>query len=110
MEVLFSSLGSLLTQLPVILVWLAGFILAVTRWQRHPKSSLFLTLALIIFAGQTLFKSIIDFALPVYMIQQGGSGSQMGIVFVGLGVLRAIVAAIAWILVLLAVFSEREEA
>lgn len=110
MVFLVSSLGNLLTQLPVILVWLAGFIFAVTRWQRHPKSSLFLTLALLILAGLMLFNSILGIALPQYMMQQDIPASQMGIVFTARSILSAIVSAIAWILVLLAVFSEREEA
>lgn len=108
MSLFLSSLGSLLTQLPIWLVWIAGFILAVTRWQRHPKASLMLCIALMLFAGQALLNSILGVALPQLLYQQGLPMAQMGLILTLRNVVGAFISAGAWVLVLLAVFSDRE--
>ncbi len=93
------SLVSVATQLPFLLVWLAGAVVAMVRWERHPLVSGLVLVG----AGIEVLMGVARIALPMMAQQRGMPISQMGLVYGGLGC----VSEIAIGLVLTAVFIER---
>lgn len=61
---LFQVLTNLLTQLPSLITLFVCLIIAVVRWKRHPKVSLFASLAFIFLIVHTLFFSSAYIWLP----------------------------------------------
>jgi hypothetical protein len=100
-------LASLLLQSPILLVWLAGFILAVVYWRRHPRVSLFTVIALVIFLVETLVDSYLNLWLPLMLSERGMGAVQLGQFYMIKGFVSAIIGAVAWGLLVAAIFSER---
>ena len=105
----FSAVSSCLTQLPVILIWLVGIVLAVTRWQRHPKVSLLALIALVLALLETIVNGFLSVWIPVMLTEQGVSTAQMGTVFGIWRFISSIVGAVIWGLVLAAIFRWRDD-
>lgn len=102
-----ASVAAFLTQLPELLVWLAGIGWAIFRWQYHPKVSRLTLIALI---GMILLTTISGFLaawLPFWLIQSGMSSGQMGMVLGGMRILQVILGAVIWTVVLVAIFGWR---
>jgi hypothetical protein len=110
MSSLTAVLGALLPGVPLYLVWLAGLGLAVVHWERYPKVSLLLTLGLAILFIQSLAGAVLSTWLPVMLSRRGMMPSRMGVLFAVQGVVMGLVRAVAWGLVLGAVFVRREDA
>ncbi|MCB0214298.1 MAG: hypothetical protein KDJ52_33475 [Anaerolineae bacterium] len=103
---IIATLTSFASQLPVILVWLAGFIMAIVFWRRHPRVSLLTVIAMVGFFINTLVGTYISLWLP-RMQPQGWSMEQIGMAFAVSGFIRAFISAILWGLLLVAVFGWR---
>jgi hypothetical protein len=94
-----------LVQIPIFLVWLVGLAFAVIRWRRHPRVSLLATSGLLLF-----FLRALNFPLIRLWIQQRAAETfQVGIRFSALNLGSALVGALAWALILIAVFSQRSQ-
>lgn len=92
-------------QAPAFLVWLAGLVVALALWRRHPRVSLFAALGLLLAAVRAVVAPWID-----YWIRNSGLGlTQIGIRFAVLNVVSAVISAAAWTLVLIAVFGWRSK-
>jgi hypothetical protein len=109
MEILYAVLASLLAQLPVFLIWLGGAILCLVFWKRCPRAALFTLIALILFFGISLFDNYLSIVVPIYARERGWSASQTGVYFAVKGVLASLARAVAWVLVLLAIFGWRNK-
>lgn len=100
-------LGNYLAQLPVFLALLAGIILALVRWRKHPRISL---LALLGF-GTLLLLSLVFTGLaawlPGWLIQRGLAAARLGRYIAVLNGLRSLLAAVGWVFLIAAVFSGR---
>lgn len=92
-------------QIPVFIVWIVGGIMAIARWQRHPRPSLLLVVALSIFLLRALVVPIASFSLVHGDLGFERMGMAQGVV----SVVSALVAVVAWILVLAAALGWREE-
>jgi hypothetical protein len=97
-----------LTWLPLYLLWLLGIILAVIRWQRHPKVSILAGLAFVILIVNGMASTITFAWLPGYLqTGQNYSAEQVGQVLSVARVFFNLVSAVAWALILVAIFAER---
>jgi hypothetical protein len=100
--------ASVLPQLPLVLVWLAGTVCAWVNWRRHPRPALLTFIAMVLF----LIEPLIGMAMP-YMPSQldptlGWNGRDL--MLFG-GIVRcawSVVSAIGFVLLLLAVFAWRD--
>ena len=97
-------LSSYLVQLPVLLIWLVGIVIAAVRWRRHPRVSLLLCLALVLLGARALIVPVIRYRVQISDLPVGQMGYRFGV----LNVVSAVVGAVAWILVLVAAFRERD--
>ena len=109
MEMLAPTLTALLTQLPVILVLLAGFILSLIHWQQHPRVSLLTAIAVVGFLAIMLIQTFLNVWLPITLYQQDWDASQIGIIFTMNSVISSLASAVLWGLLLIAMFGWRNE-
>jgi hypothetical protein len=96
-------LSNYVVQIPILLVWIVGLVIAVIRWERYPRASLFATVALVIFIGRLLVNP-----LSRWWIQTSGANvTQIGARFAVLNVISSLVGALAWALLLAGFFAGR---
>jgi hypothetical protein len=97
-----------LTWLPLYLLWMVGIILALVRWQRHPKVSILAGLAFLILIVNGMASTMTMAWLPGYLQSaQNYSAEQLGQVLSVVRVFFNLVSAVAWSLILVAIFGER---
>ena len=103
---MISVLSNLLVQLPSMAVMVVGLIVAIARWQRHPRVSLLLVVAL-------LAQLLTSFTQPIaqnILIGTGASASELGLYFAILGIVSSIEYAVSLGLILWAAFGWRDTA
>ena len=99
---------SMLFNIPLLMVWGGIAVVAVTRWQRHPRVSLLTIIAILIMSIQLIINSSLT-VLPVILIDQGISSDQVSAVFIAARVGQICVGSVAWILFGIALFGWRNE-
>ena len=92
-------------QVPVLLVWLVGLIVALAHLGRHGRIARITVLALLILIARTLVVPLIQVWIQNNTPQVGQLGFRLAV----LNVAAALVGAVAWMLVLMAVFGDRVE-
>ena len=92
-------------QIPLFLVWVIGGIVAIARWPRHPRPSLLLLISLTILFLRALVVPIITFAVAHSGAALARIGMTQGLISIG----SMLVAAVAWSLLLVAVFGWRSK-
>jgi hypothetical protein len=107
MERLIPTLTVYLTQLPVILVWLIGLVLALVYWRRHPTVSLLAIIAIVGFLVTSLVGTYLSVWLPLTLQERGWSIGRIGILMTARGVIGSLISAVLWALLLAAVFGWR---
>ena len=101
-------LHNMLVQLPPILVEVAGLIVALVWWRRHPSVSLTFLLSVGLLILTNIVGAFLFAWLPTYLrYQQGWTAAATSHVLTIINVGRSSVAAVAWILLLCAVFGGR---
>jgi hypothetical protein len=108
MSDLNSLLAVYIVDVPVVLVWLIGILLAIVFWKRHPRVSL---LALIAFIGLLVLKlagTYLNGWLPMNLDQSGWTVTQMGIRQGIFALISAVLSAGFWSLLLAAIFGGRK--
>jgi hypothetical protein len=103
-----STLMAYLFQSPVLLVWLAGMVIAVVTWRRHPRVSLLTVVALVILLVETLIDTFLSMWLAFILSESQMGAAQIGWVTAVVRVVAAVVAAIAWGITLAAIFGGRK--
>ncbi|NOK59037.1 MAG: hypothetical protein GFH27_549349n32 [Chloroflexi bacterium AL-W] len=101
-------LFNLLTQTPLFLVWGVGLVVAFLRWQRHPRVSLLLVIALIGLGLDAIIGTSLSIWLPIAHMQSGWNVEQLGWMMGSVSVLRVLFGSVLWGLILVAVFSGRQ--
>ncbi len=109
MEAAFPTIASYLIQLPLFLVWLAGLILAVVFWKRHPRVSLLAVIALAGFLLVTAANIFLNLWLGLGLDRLGLSPAQIGLVYLVRNIVDGLLAAGLWGLVLAAIFAWRKQ-
>jgi hypothetical protein len=102
-------LGDLAVGLPMYVVYAVGFILALVRWQRHPRVSFLAALAIAILCLTRIVMTIAYAWLPNHLLHERALSHQAtSYVYMGLGFSQNLVSAGAWILLLSAIFIGRQ--
>jgi hypothetical protein len=107
MEYLAPTLIALTTLIPMAVVWLIGIGLALSRWRRHPRVSLFVIIAFVVMMGATLAVRVTSMWAPMLMNRRGWSMSEVGTIFTAINLVYALINAAAWALILSAIFGWR---
>lgn len=103
--------ASFATQVPMVLVYLVGIVLAVVFWRRYPKASLFALIAFALGLVDTIGGTFLSLSIPYIMVRGGGyAGTHtMGNVFMTMAYVRGLVHVVMWALILIAIFGPRGE-
>jgi hypothetical protein len=102
------TLVSYLGLFPTLLVWLTGFILASVYWRRHPRVSLLTVISLAIFLVEALVSTYLNLWLPLILSEHSIETTQIGLIFAIKGIVTSIILAVAWGMLVAAIFGERK--
>jgi hypothetical protein len=106
---IFDQLGPLLaTMLPMIpqfLVWVFGFVLALVHWGRHPRVCALTVIAVVTAAAGAVATRVVFTLIPPLRERLGFEN--LSLAFGIAGFVGSCVVALAWALLLAAVFSGR---
>ncbi len=109
MDKFLPTLTSLLIQLPLFLVWLVAWILALVFWRRHPKVSLLTVRALTGFLILSVVSTYLNLWLPLDLRDRGMSVSQIGVFLSVKGIVITLIETGLWTLIVIALFGWRKK-
>jgi hypothetical protein len=92
---------------PGFLVDVVGIILALVWWRRHPRVSLLTLLAIGLGVSVAIGGSFLLTWLPGHLEQRGWTFAQTGALYPVIGFIRSAIGAVAFALLLSAVFTDR---
>ncbi|MBI4853741.1 MAG: hypothetical protein HY819_18260 [Acidobacteria bacterium] len=95
-----------LGQLPMLVLWIVGIILAIKNWTAYPKVATLAMIGFITLILQTLVFSVVSVVLPQLLIRND-SNSEVGLYFSIFGVVKSLFSAASWGLIVAAVFTQR---
>ncbi len=109
MGIIGAAFVNYLLEIPLLVVWGVGCALAIRNWDTHPKAARLTLVALGIIIIQSLIGVALNTWLPAYLLSRGMSAARMGIVLSIRGGVGTIIAAIAWGLLIAAIFTGRAQ-
>src|SRR5262245_61278560 len=109
MEALIPTLSAIAISTPVIIVWVIGIIWALSRWRRHPQVSRYALIAFAISIVNLIVNRFISIWAPLTMRDNGWTATQMGMFLSAFGIITALISAVAWALVICAIFGWRDQ-
>lgn len=98
----------LIANLPLLIVWLVGIILAITHWRKQPRPSLFTLLAIVIFLIVFVVGTLVNNLGPLFLFERGISHSSFRIISLISNLVLNLFSAGAWVLLLLAIFKQKK--
>lgn len=102
-----SLLGALLPQIPLYLIYLVGSVIAVMRWKRHPRVSLYLLVSIAVSFVAAIILTVVQMWLPYYLARLKFDANMYTYYFYALRLISSLIGALTFGLILLAVFAER---
>jgi len=104
-----SFLPNLAYQLPVLIALLVGLVIAIVRWRKTPRASLFTLLAILLVLFITLLRTFTNSTLSFILYDLFYMDyATIRIVFSVLAVIFNLLTAISWALLFVAIFSKRK--
>jgi hypothetical protein len=94
--------------LPLLVVWAVGIAIAIGRWRQHPRVSLLTVIGLVMVVVAAPASTALSTLAPLLMRERDWSATQIGLVFAGFWVITSVINAVAWALILAALFGCRE--
>jgi hypothetical protein len=104
-EFLTSLVISISTQIPTLLIWIAGISLSVYFRKRNPKKYLLTSMAFLVFLLDTLANSVFSAWIMTNFIATGEPSPQMTEIAVGF--LSTFSLTIAWVVLFFAIFNPK---
>jgi hypothetical protein len=93
--------------LPDIAIWLVGVVLACLTWRKHAQVSFMAVAAFGIQLFQSVFGTFVLFEVIRAQMTQGWSHQHVSVILTTVNYVRTGLSAIAWVLILLAIFRWR---
>ena len=104
--ILVSSLTSLLTNLPLLIIWIVGIVIAIVRWKKSPRRSLLALIAFVIMMGIHIVSVIFGNSFYLLASVNGMNYRMVSTISVIVNVFFSLVNTAGWVLVLLAIFGK----
>ena len=101
---ILSSLG---IGIPLYIVWIITLIVAIINKKDYPKVSLLTITSILIFFISTVIFSVANAILPHIYINYGWSTYHMGVTMSVINIVRSLISALAWALIIYAIFGWR---
>jgi len=102
-----ATLQQLLSLAPILLVYLAGVVVALVNWQRYPSPARFTFFASATLLVASVAQAVVFHYLLVERVERGWSVAQAGALLAGVGLLFSLLHAAGLGLLLAGVFAER---
>jgi hypothetical protein len=102
MEIIYTL--TLIVIFTTLVIWVIGIALALSRWRRHPRVSLFALLALVMM----LVSRFLHFSLPLVIRDYDWTEDQIRSVYTAVNAINILINAGAWTLVICAIFGWRD--
>jgi hypothetical protein len=102
-----TPLGAFVSQLPVLAAWLAGIGLALFHWRRNPRVALLALMAFILLLTLQLVGGYLNTQLPTLLGGVAGGNPGLALALGACG--QNVAAAVAWALILVALFGEQRK-
>ena len=110
MAQILGTLTSYLAQYFIVsMVWLAGAILSIIYWQRHPKVSRLTLIAIAIFLVASLVSTYTNLYLPILLRDLGWTDGQLTLYYPLHSIVVSLSQAVGWGFILAAIFTRRDE-
>ncbi|MCX7048028.1 MAG: hypothetical protein NTX50_21395 [Candidatus Sumerlaeota bacterium] len=106
-SILTPILMNLVMLIPMFLVFLAGIILALVRWNRHPLVSILTCIGFAIICLMLIAVTSLNNWLPRYMARSGEAAPNLGAMFNIIHIIGSILGACGWGFILAAIFMGR---
>jgi hypothetical protein len=100
-------LSVLAINIPVYLVWIIAFIIAIVNIKNYPKVSLLTITSVIILFIVNVLSSIFTCLMPLIYKDYGWSTATVGLIMGTINITRSFVTALAWALIIGAIFGWR---
>ena len=95
-------------QLPIILVWAAGLVIALVRWKEHPRVSVLALIAFSVLMLQLLIDTYLNVWMPRWLYEtRGSSNNEVANFLLVKGVVSNLIRMGLWGLVIIALFGWR---
>lgn len=107
MSMIVSVLTQYVIQIPIFVILIVGIVLAISRWERHPQVSLLALIGLGILLLQRLVGGFLNVWLPMRMTTGTMSVTSMGWLMSARNLISALLAAVAYGLIVTAIFRGR---
>jgi hypothetical protein len=107
MEMLMLMLSSLVTSIPIVIVDVALMVVAIARWNRHPRVSMLAATSAVVMLVLDVLARAMFVVLPLKLRESGRSVADLGVVYSVLGGVTGLFHAIAVGLLVAAVFADR---
>ena len=102
-----TALGS---RIPVMIIWLVGFVFALLRWKRHPLVSLLIVAGLVVQFLSSLL-GVVSGILPLYLHNEMAVPLKEANIYLGVvSVINIILGTVGWALLVAALFIKRKPA
>lgn len=102
-----SLLTALAAQIPMMLVYIGGAAIGISRWKRHPKASRLLVCAALFLAFQLLFVTILYGTMNLWLFDLDLPSGAVGWIYSGVAATSAFASALGHGVLIAAVFVER---
>lgn len=107
-DVLLGVLQNAAFYLPLLVIWIIAFVMAITRRHRHPRASKFIIVAMVLFVVMALISIPVNAIVPQLLIE-AEEHEAIETFFMAKGVLFTLIEVAAWVLLLVALFAGRRE-
>lgn len=107
METILPAATSLIPGIPVFSVDIVFFVLAVSRWSKHPRVSMYAASGSLLLLLVDVSSRALSVVLPLRLTSQGRDVVQLGVIFAVVGGVSALLHAVALGLLAAAVFVDR---
>lgn len=94
-----------LGQMPLLIVWIVGIVLAIKNWEHYQKASLLALLGFTTLILETIVFSVVNMALPQFL--NSISASEIGLYYSAVGAVRTLLEAASFGLLVAAIFTQR---
>ena len=107
MPEIVGTVSNVLIQLPMLLAWLVGVVLSLFNWRRQPRISLLTLSAIALLFVELIVSTYLNLWLPITLSNKGWNMGQLSLLLPVIGAGESLVRAVAWGLLLAAIFGWR---
>ena len=106
---LTALLTGLAAQIPMMLVYIGGATIGITRWKRHPKASRLLVCACLFLAFVQFFTTVVYSTMGLWLFELDLPSDAVGWIYSGVGATSGFASALGHGVLIASVFVERPE-